>query len=188
MSGGAAALQALFDALLDRYGDQRWWPGESPFEIALGAILVQRTTWNQAAAALERLRSAAGLTPGAITRLPDEDLHGHLRPAGFYRAKSTAVRAFCGWLSDVGGFPELDQVPTTDIRHDLLGIRGVGPETADCILLYALGRPVFVIDAYTRRVVARLGLYPEAARADYETLRAWFETRLRPEAARIPAR
>ena len=171
-------LMRLYAALRNYYGPQNWWPGESPFEIAVGAILVQRTTWENAARAIAGLRACECLTVAGVLALSADTLATRIRPAGFYRAKSRCLRGFCEWLLGVGGFAGLGERPTAAIRDQLLSLTGIGPETADCILLYALGRPVFVIDAYTRRVLMRTGLHRTADRDGYETLRAWFETRL----------
>jgi endonuclease-3 related protein len=174
---------SLFAALRAHYGPQNWWPGQSPFEIAVGAILVQRTTWENAARAIDCLEAGARLTPAGVLGLSADALAALIRPAGFYRAKTRCVRGFCHWLLAAGGFGRLGGRATDAIRNELLTLTGIGPETADCVLLYALGRPVFVIDAYTRRALARTGLYPEANTAGYEALRAWFESRLPADAA-----
>ena len=176
-------LVQLCAALRDRYGPQNWWPGESPFEVAVGAILVQRTTWENAARAIACLKASDSLTAAGVLELSADALATRIRPAGFYRAKSRCLRDFCQWLLGVGGFGGLGERSTVAIRQELLSLTGIGPETADCILLYALGRPVFVIDAYTRRVLVRTGLHPMADRAGYEALRSWFETRLPSDAA-----
>ena len=176
-------LMRLYAALRNYYGPQNWWPGGSPFEIAVGAILVQRTTWENAAMAIAGLRASKSLTVAGILALPADTLATRIRPAGFYRAKSRCLRGFCEWLGGVGGFAGLGERPTVAIREELLSLTGIGPETADCILLYALGRPVFVIDAYTRRALLRTGLHPTADRDGYETLRAWFEHRLPADVA-----
>jgi endonuclease-3 related protein len=173
---------SLYAALRDGYGPQYWWPGESPFEVAVGAILVQRTTWENAARAIACLKDNARFTAAGVLALTADALATRIRPAGFYRAKSRCLRGFCQWLLGAGGFPGLGERPTAAIRNELLSLTGIGPETADCILLYALGRPVFVVDAYTRRVLVRTGLLPTADRLGYESLRAWFETRLRADA------
>jgi endonuclease-3 related protein len=173
----------LYAALRDRYGLQNWWPGESSFEVAVGAILVQRTTWDNAARAIERLRDSHALTAAGVLGLSTDALGARIRPAGFYRAKARCLAGFCRWLLEVGGFTGLGERSTDAIRKELLALTGIGPETADCILLYALGRPVFVIDAYTRRVLVRTGLHANADRAGYEALRTWIETRLPRDAA-----
>lgn len=179
--GGSAAAGQLYAALLAAHGPQRWWPAESPFEVAVGAILVQRTAWHHAAAAVRKLQAGGLLDPAAVLDAPEKSLEAFVRPAGFYRQKSRTLRGFCAWLLAAGDFDSLTTRATTELRADLLRLRGIGPETADCILLYALHRPVFVVDAYTRRILVRTGLYPGAERAGYDRVAAWFEQRLAPE-------
>jgi len=173
-----ARLLRLYRDLLRAFGPQGWWPGDSPFEIAVGAILTQHTAWSQAARAVAALRARRLLSARAIVAAPDGVLLGAIRPAGTYRLKSRRVRDFSAWLlARFGGrFEGMRRAPLADIRRDLLTVPGLGPETADAILLYAAGRPVFVADAYARRVLARHRLL--SARADYETARAFVETHL----------
>ena len=172
----------LFDELISFHGRQRWWPGDSRFEVAIGAILVQRTSWRNAEAAIAALRSAALLDRHALCRAPLSDLEVHVRPAGFYRQKAKTAQRFADWLDRAGGFRTLATFPTPEVRKGLLSVRGIGPETADCILLYALERPVFIVDAYARRILARVGSRPDAARLRYEALQAWIEERLGTDA------
>jgi endonuclease-3 related protein len=180
-SGGA---RRLFDRLLAAHGPQRWWPGESEFEIAVGAILVQRTAWHNAAVAIARLAEARLLEPSAIAALERQRLQRLIRSAGFFRQKSRTLQAFCDWLVGAGGFAALRDRPTATVRAELTALRGIGPETADSILLYALERPVFVIDAYARRVFSRTGLMPEAERVSYGALGDWTRARF-PADARL---
>lgn len=175
-------LRRLFDDLILFHGRQRWWPGDSRFEIALGAILVQRASWANAEAAIAALRSAALLERKALRREPLSVLEMHMRPAGFYRQKARTALRFADWLDCAGGFPALEALPTADVRDGLLSLRGIGPETADCILLYSLERPVFVVDAYARRILERVGACPDAAHMRYEALQAWIHQRLEADA------
>jgi endonuclease-3 related protein len=173
-----ARLIRLHHALLARFGPQRWWPGRSPYEIAAGAILTQHTAWTGAARALAALRARGRLDPRRLAALPEASLAALVRPAGTYRLKARRLRAFTGWLlARFGGrFAGLRREPLPALRRELLRVPGLGPETADAILLYAAGRPVFVADAYARRVLARHRLL--APTASYEDARAFVEAHL----------
>ncbi|MGE5790354.1 MAG: endonuclease III domain-containing protein [Syntrophaceae bacterium] len=142
------------------FGDLHWWPGETPFEVAVGAILTQNTNWANVEKAIGRLKAQGVLDPGALRGLDDETLADLIRPSGYFRVKAKRLKAFLDVLcGDFGG--DLEQMLSGDLlqaRQRLLGISGIGEETADSILLYAGGRPVFVIDAYTRRILARHGV------------------------------
>lgn len=149
---------SLYDVLLHAYGPQNWWPGrENPFEVVVGAILTQRTTWTNASKAVDALRQAGALTPEAIRGTDEVDLEGLIRPAGFYRAKAATLMAFCDQVEKAEGLSQFFLKSTLTLRSALLSIRGIGDETADAILVYAAGKPSFVVDAYTRRVLERLG-------------------------------
>jgi endonuclease-3 related protein len=139
----------------------------------VGAVLTQNTAWVNVERAIARLRAAVALEPGAIVALPDARLAELLRPSGYFNVKARRLKAFCAWYLGAGGLDRLARLDTPSLRHALLGVPGVGPETADDILLYAFERPVFVVDAYTRRVFGRLGLVDPDL--DYERLRALFE-------------
>jgi endonuclease-3 related protein len=173
-----ARLLRLHRDLLRRFGPQRWWPGRSAYEIAAGAILTQHTAWTNAARAIAALRGRGLLTAGAVAALPPDELAFLIRPAGTYRLKAARLRAFTVWLLDrfAGRFDGLRRAPLGPLRRELLAIGGLGPETADAILLYAAHRPVFVADAYARRILARHRLL--SADADYETARALVEAHL----------
>ncbi|MGE0081964.1 MAG: endonuclease III domain-containing protein [Thiohalomonadaceae bacterium] len=170
-------FHAVFRSLFDRYGPQHWWPGETPFEVMVGAVLTQNTAWTNVERAIHNLKANAALEPAAIVAARHEDLAGWLRPSGYFNVKAERLRGFCAWYLERGGLEALSGVPTAALRADLLAVKGIGPETADDILLYAFERPVFVIDAYTRRLFSRLG----QVRGDepYEELRARFERELR---------
>ncbi|MGD8977915.1 MAG: endonuclease [Gammaproteobacteria bacterium] len=165
------------------YDGRDWWPGRGPFEICLGAILVQNTSWENATRAIDALRQRRLLQPERLAAAAGTLLQDAVRPAGCYRQKAHRLQVFSRWWLDAGGMPGLGQVPTGTLRERLLVLHGIGPETADCILLYALGRPVFVVDAYTRRLLARLDLaeVPSGRRA-YEALRRRIETLAGPDA------
>lgn len=154
-SGG---FSGLFQQLLEAYGSQDWWPGDSPFEIMVGAVLTQNTAWTNVEKAMDRLKATDCLDAETILALPPPELAELIRPAGYFNVKAKRLQSFCRYFVDVGGLTALQNMPTDPLRHALLAVHGVGPETADDILLYALERPVFVVDAYTRRIGERLGL------------------------------
>jgi endonuclease-3 related protein len=173
-----AHLLRLHVALLARFGPQHWWPGQSAYEIAVGAILTQNTAWTNAARAVASLRARRLLHPRRLAALPEPELGAVIRPAGTYRLKARRLLDFTRWLLERHGgrFHGLRRAPLPALRAEMLGVRGLGPETVDAILLYAAGRPVFVADAYSRRVLARHRLIP--ARAGYEEARAFVEAHL----------
>jgi endonuclease-3 related protein len=148
-------LRASFEHLLARYGPQHWWPAQDPFEVMLGAILVQQTTWNQAAKAIDTLRSNNLLHWIALARADAVKVEMLIKPAGFYRAKARRLIALAAFVDGAGGIDALNAYATNDLRGALLRREGVGEETADAILLYAFRRPVCVIDAYLRRWYSR---------------------------------
>ena len=172
-------LSALYDRLLAAYGPQHWWPAESPFEVVVGAVLTQNTSWKNVEKALTSLKNARQLELDRIAVLPHEDLAELIKSSGFFNVKAKRLKNLCGWLQLQGGLDALTQWDTAGLRRALLEINGIGPETADDILLYALQRPVFVIDGYTRRLLRKLGLVQ--GKEDYETLRQLFESCLPPD-------
>jgi len=166
-------LRAVYRRLLARHGPQHWWPARTPFEVLVGAVLTQNTAWRNVERAIANLDAAGALAPEPLLALPPERLAELLRPSGYFNVKAGRLRAVVTWYRDAGGHPRLRRRTTHALRDALLALHGVGPETADDILLYAFARPVFVIDAYTRRLLARLGL--ASGDEPYETLRAAFE-------------
>ena len=176
MSGLDQKLHAIFERLYDAYGPQCWWPGETPFEVMVGAILTQNTAWSNVERAIASLEALNYLHAEAILALADEPLARLLRPTGYFNVKARRLKCFCAWYLDQGGYEPLREEKTEALRADLLAVQGIGPETADDILLYAFRRPVFVIDAYTRRLFARLGCI--RGNEDYEALRGLFESAL----------
>ena len=165
----------LFDHLFRVLGPQGWWPGEGPLEIAIGAILTQNTNWKNVERAIQNLKAEGLLDLERLLRIPQERLETLIRPAGYFRVKARRLRSFLRWLQAQGGFEPLQRRPLSEVRDAFLQVEGIGPETADSILLYALGRPVFVIDAYTRRILNRHGIEPGNT---YEDYRRWFESQL----------
>jgi endonuclease-3 related protein len=153
-------LLRLYETLERFFGDLHWWPGETPFEVAVGAILTQNTNWANAARAIGQLKAQGVLEPRALYGLDEETLANLIRPSGYFRVKTKRLKAFlevlCGdYGSDLGLMLSGD---LPQARQRLLGISGIGEETADSMLLYAGGRPVFVVDAYTRRILTRHGI------------------------------
>jgi endonuclease III related protein len=163
-------LRAVFRRLETAYGRQDWWPADTRFEILIGAVLTQNTAWTNVERALANLRARRWLGAQAILQAPRPQLAAALKPSGYFNLKAQRLRALCAWFVDAGGFRALDRWETARLRHALLGVHGIGPETADDIVLYAFHRPVFVIDAYTRRLFTRLGFLQ--GHPGYEALRA----------------
>jgi endonuclease-3 related protein len=173
--GRAAILHNYYTILLHHLGPSGWWPAQTPFEVAVGAILTQNTAWTNVERAITALKEANVLDPHAMWALPEAVLAELIRPAGYFRVKAKRLRHFLAFLMEHGGNMEaLAELP--HIRQRLLEVRGIGPETADSILLYALGLPFFVVDAYTRRIFHRHGLIPEDI--SYEELQALFHDAL----------
>jgi endonuclease-3 related protein len=156
-------LQEIYRLLFQRYGPQHWWPGDSPFEVMVGAILTQSTAWQNVEKAITNLKNAGLMSPASIRNVFAVELAELIFPTGYYQAKARKLQAFVRWLGEVCGddLNRLFAINTDMLRQQLLGVYGIGPETADSILLYAGNKPVFVIDAYTRRIFSRLGLAPE---------------------------
>lgn len=166
-------LKWVYQSLFARFGQQHWWPGDSPFEVMVGAILTQNTAWTNVEKAIANLKANEALSAEAIVAAPLPQLAEWLRPSGYFNVKAERLQTFCRWLLEPDRLQQLEQLPTQELRHALLAVKGVGPETADDMVLYAFERPVFVIDAYTRRIFSRLGLISGAE--GYETLRTLVE-------------
>jgi len=149
-------VQALLQTLLAHFGPQQWWSGAGRFEIAVGALLVQRTTWTNAARAVDNVRRMGILSAEAIASADCHELEQLIRPAGFFRTKAVRLRGLARFVADHGGLTSLDVLNTDLLRERFLGLPGVGPETADVITGYAFDRAVFVVDAYARRLFGRL--------------------------------
>lgn len=193
-----ADLQSVYERLYAAYGPQGWWPGDGPFEVIVGAILTQSAAWTNVEKALANLTAAEVLSPDGIGGVDERELAELLRPSGYFNQKARKLKAFLSILEERwdGDLEELLATPAEALRPLLLSVHGIGPETADSILLYAAGQPVFVIDAYTRRVFGRLGLDPDGKRAPegtqrhpasdfgapYEVWRRWFESALPADA------
>ena len=166
-------LIAIYRRLLAHFGPQHWWPAREPFEVIVGAILTQSAAWGNVEKAIANLRAAGALSPRALRRLSLSKLATLVHPCGYYNAKALKLKSFAFWLGNHYD-DELDSLFAHNIyelRQQLLSVHGIGQETADSIILYAAGKPVFVIDAYTRRIISRLGLSPSQDSYDaYQTL------------------
>lgn len=175
-------LMTIYRKLYSEFGPQRWWPGETPFEIAVGAILTQNTNWQNVERAIGNLKRLGILSARKMHGLGAEELAEAIRPAGYFNVKAGRLKAFVDFLMDRygGSFKRMGREETGALRAALLGVNGIGPETADSILLYALGRPVFVIDAYTRRVLSRHGILGHDE--PYELFQGLFHSGLNPDA------
>ncbi|GAB6039085.1 endonuclease [Fundidesulfovibrio butyratiphilus] len=178
-----ATLLDMYHAMLQANGPRGWWPAKTPFEVMVGAVLTQNTAWKGVVKAMDNLASEGLLRPQALAALTEDELAERIRPAGYFRVKAKRLRALLGYLESACDF-DLDALAGRDtraLREELLAVKGVGPETADSILLYALNRPSFVADAYTRRILSRHGLLPEDA--SYDELRDYFQDVLEPDVA-----
>jgi endonuclease III related protein len=176
MAGGPVGtlLKELYQRMYEACGPQGWWPGDTPFEVAVGAILTQNTNWGNVARAIAALKDRNLLTPQALHDLPETELARLIRPAGYYNVKARRLKSFLDFLANHFGnsMARLAAGEPGSLRPALLSVKGIGPETADSILLYALAQPTFVVDAYTFRILSRHGLIPEAY--SYEELRQLF--------------
>lgn len=153
-------LETILFKLENHFGDQRWWPAESNFEIMVGAILAQNTSWSNAEKAICSLKNAKALGVEHIDKMPLMDLQQLIRPSGFYRLKARRIKTLTASLMEKfdGDVNRLKSLSLSCARSFLLKMNGVGPETADCMLLYAIGKPIFVIDSYTKRLLQRIGV------------------------------
>jgi endonuclease-3 related protein len=177
-----SVLRAYYDALFAAHGPQEWWPGRTAFEVIVGAILTQNTSWSNVEIAIGKLRSEKLLTPRAIETVPFARLARLIRSSGYFRQKAKKLKCFVRFLrSEYGGsLKKMFATPTATLREKLLCVHGIGPETADSILLYAGEHPVFVVDAYTRRLLERHQLV--TARQSYDQIREMFERNLSGDA------
>jgi endonuclease III related protein len=171
-------IPQYFETLYRAWGRQHWWPAQTAFEVIVGAYLTQNTSWTNAEYALASLRRERLLSASGIRRVPLARLERLIRSAGYFRQKAQRLKTFVRFLDDLyrGSLARMFAEPTAKLRDELLALNGVGPETADSILLYAGNHPVFVVDAYTRRILERHGLI--AAHASYEEIRQMFERAL----------
>lgn len=175
-----ALLLDMYHAMLDAFGPSRWWPAETPFEVAVGAMLTQNTNWANVEKAIANLRAARVLGPEAMDGLTPDELAELIRPSGYYRVKATRLKGLLAFLREECGYDlaALADRDMDELRPLLLSVKGIGPETADSILLYALNKPTFVVDAYTKRILSRHALIAEDAA--YDEMREYFMDVLDP--------
>jgi endonuclease-3 related protein len=174
-------LLRYYNAMSLALGPMHWWPAQTPFEVVVGAILTQSTAWGNVERAIANLRAAGLLTPAAMLRVRTTRLAMLVRPSGYFRQKAKKLKAFVRFLQTAYG-GSLDRMflsPTLELREKLLSVNGIGPETADSILLYAGNHPIFVVDAYTHRILGRHGITD--GKADYERVRAFIEKSIPPQ-------
>ena len=175
-------LEEIFDKLFRHFGPQSWWPGETPFEVIVGAILTQNTNWQNVAKAINNLKQAKVLSPKKLYSISRQRLAKLIRPSGYFNIKAKRLKEFMNFLfNNYGGnLKKMFSRPLEDLRKEILTVNGIGPETADSILLYAGGYPVFVVDAYTKRIFSRQKLLSEDA--DYHTVQKIFAENLKKDA------
>lgn len=167
-------LRGVYNRLFDHFGPQGWWPGDAPFEVMVGAILTQNTNWGNVEKAIDNLKNGNFLTPKKLYSLPPSKLAEMIRPAGYFRVKTKRLRNFLKFFLDEydGSIDKIREEELEDLRPKILSVSGVGPETADSILLYAVLKPIFVVDAYTKRILSRHNLISEDA--DYNEIQGFF--------------
>ncbi len=172
----------IYNRLYTHFGPQHWWPGDGPFEVIVGAILTQNTAWTNVEKAMANLQRARLLHPRRLHEARAARIARLIRPSGYFNTKAKKLKAFVDFLfaEHKGRLSHLFRKETAALREELLAVYGIGPETADSIILYAANQPIFVIDAYTRRAAARLGLAREGA--SYDELQQLFMTHLPHEA------
>ena len=153
---GAVPLKRIYKLLRSEFGFLNWWPGETRDEILIGAILTQNTSWKNVEKAIANLREARALSVHEIANASNSHLEGLIRPSGFYRQKSKRLKRICSYINGRGGLDKFFRLGLRTLKHELMALNGIGNETADSILLYAAGKPVFVIDAYTKRIMSRV--------------------------------
>jgi endonuclease III related protein len=183
-SGSVMTLLQIYKRLYKFYGPQGWWPGRTRFEVIVGAILTQNTAWSNVEKAISNLKEAKLLSPDALRRADNNKLAGLIRSAGYYNIKTKRLKNFISFLYAKydGRLGNLSYLPAEILRKELLAVNGIGPETCDSIMLYAFKRPVFVVDAYTKRVFSRRGFFDEGA--DYSKIQKFFMNNL-PKDERI---
>jgi endonuclease III related protein len=171
-------MMSFYEALFGHYGPQRWWPGETPFEVMVGAVLTQNTNWNNVEKAIGNLKAAGLLEPWKLHRVDGMELARLIRPAGYYNIKTRRLKNLVRWLCEQheGRIENLESRSVEALREELLAVSGVGRETADSILLYALNKPIFVVDAYTYRVLVRHRCI--APESDYDEVREYCQSKL----------
>ena len=172
-----AKLLKIYNQLYNHFGPQHWWPADSPFEVMVGAILTQSTNWGNVEKAIANLKKAKLLNPRTIFDIRNSTLENSIRPSGYYKQKAKKLKAFVRFFIQEyqGSIKKMQAGKLSELRQELLAVHGIGPETADSILLYALDKPSFVVDAYTRRIGQRLRLFKFD---DYHKIKDFFEENL----------
>lgn len=183
MNSTRQRLEQIYQRMVAHFGPQHWWPAESPFEVIIGAILTQNTNWHNVEKALGNLQSAKLLSLKTLSALPEPLLAGYIRPAGYYNIKAARIHNLLALINSKydGKLERLLAQPLPTLRADLLAVKGIGPETADSIVLYAANLPIFVVDTYTWRILSRHGLIDE--KASYHEMQDVFMDNLPHEAA-----
>ncbi len=177
-------LTSYYHTLYESLGPQSWWPAKTPFEVIVGAILTQNTNWTNVERAIANLRREHLLSPRAMERVSPAHLASSIRSSGYFRQKAKKLKAFVRFLREEysGSLKRMFQTPTAELREKLLGVHGIGPETADSILLYAGAKEIFVVDAYTKRILSRHGWVDD--KATYEEMRTLVESHLPRDVSR----
>ena len=172
-------LLKMYKLMRAHFGYRNWWPGETSFEVCIGAILTQNTAWSNVKKAVENLKNGKLLSSRKIFNSSNKQLSFLIKPSGYFNQKARTLKAFCRFLihNYNGSCSRMSKVETSELRNKLLSVKGIGPETADSILLYACNKPVFVIDAYTKRIFSRHGFFEENIR--YDRAQFFFETNLK---------
>ncbi|MCX8123665.1 MAG: endonuclease [Spirochaetes bacterium] len=166
-------LKRVYQQLLSHYGPQHWWPAETSFEVTIGAILAQNISWANAAKAVENLKKHKLLSPQALYKKSAGAIAPYITSSGYYNQKAGAIAAFLHWFKQYDfSFESLQRLPTDTLRKELLSLPRIGPETCDSILLYALNRKIFVVDAYTKRIFTRFGIL--TGNEDYMAIQEFF--------------
>jgi len=174
-------VEDIYQKLFHHFGPQHWWPGETQCEVIVGAILTQNTNWQNVSKAIDNLKKAKVLTPEKLYSLPQEKLAKLIRPSGYFNIKAKRLKTFLDFLFKhyQGKLEKMFKRPLEELRQEILSVKGIGPETADSILLYAGGFPIFVVDAYTKRIFSRKKLFDEDA--DYHKMQEIFMQNLKKE-------
>jgi endonuclease-3 related protein len=167
-------LKKIYRKLYRAYGPRHWWPGETSFEVMVGAILTQNTSWKNVEKAIQKLKGKGILCPEGIHRFEEKELALLIKSSGYYRIKANRLKAFINFLYEEfdGNLKKMRKRELEALREKLIGVKGIGPETADSILLYGLKKPIFVVDAYTKRILSRHQIFP--ANASYEDIQKLF--------------
>ncbi|MFC1570765.1 endonuclease III domain-containing protein [Candidatus Omnitrophota bacterium] len=181
MASKKSKIRRIYDLLEDHFGDLKWWPAKTPFEVIIGAVLTQNTSWSNVEKAIGELNKKKLLTPKKIMALNSKRLAGLIRSSGYHRVKAERLKEVSRFVLDEcgGRLKKLGKEDTSSLREKLLRVKGIGPETADSILVYALGKPVFVVDAYTKRIFSRHNIVIE--NASYDEVQTLVENAMDPD-------